>query len=182
MATMVKRILILVNSFILISCHQMYTNGDNVSLYGDSSINRFVLRDTSCFKDISNMPNIIDDPYIGEFVGFSNASSTEFLLMVREYGGFENQFDYFYLTDSISPEYVEQFVSLPDSCFITTLGAHIGCSEKEFCDKYKKIQFSISQNAKGSIYEFQDTTTNMYRCIYKFHNGYLSHIEFGMIY
>ncbi len=179
MATMVMRMLILVSSYILISCNQMCTyGGDIVSLYGDSSINRFVLRDTLCFKGINNMPNIIDDPNIGEFVGFSNASSTEFLLLVRENGGYDKQFNYFYLTDSVSPEYVELFVNLPDSFFITTLGAHIGCSEKEFCDKYKKIKFNISQNATGSIYEFQDTI-NKYRSIYKFDNGYLSHIELG---
>lgn len=87
---------------------------------------------------------MIDDPNIGEFIGFSNASSTEYVLMVREYGGFGNLFDYFYLTDSIAPEYAKQIVTLPDSAFVTTLGAHIGYSEKEFLEKYRNIVFNIS--------------------------------------
>lgn len=84
-ATMVMRILILVSSCYLISCGgHMRTYDDNFSLYGDSSINQFVLRDTSSFASINNMPKIIDDFNIGEFIGFSNASSTEFVLLVRE--------------------------------------------------------------------------------------------------
>ena len=102
------------------------------------------MRNTSCIESTNTMPKMIDDPNIGEFIGFSNASSTEYVLMVREYGGFGNQFDYFYLTDSIAPEYAKQIVTLPDSAFVTTLGAHIGYSEKEFLEKYRNIVFNIS--------------------------------------
>ena len=180
-ATMVMRILILVSSCYLISCGgHMRTYDDNFSLYGDSSINQFVLRDTSSFASINNMPKIIDDFNIGEFIGFSNASSTEFVLLVREYGGLDKQFDYFYLTDSIPQEYVGQVVTLPDSSFHTTLGAYIGCSEKEFCDKYRKLNFSVSRHTAGNTYTFQDSI-NLYRSVYKFTHGYLSYVEFGYV-
>ena len=165
----------------LFSCGGQISKCEDIQpLYGDSSINRFVLRDTSCFESINTMPKMIDDPNIGEFIGFSNASSTEYVLMVREYGGLENQFDYFYLTDSIAPEYAQRIVTLPDSTFVTTLGAHIGCSEKEFLEKYRNIVFDISQSPEGNTYEYQDTT-NQYRSIYKFNHGNLSHVEFGYV-
>ena len=181
MATMAMRILILVSSCYLISCGgHIRTYDDKVSFYGDSSINQFILRDTSCLASINKMPSIMNDSNIGEFIGFSNISSNEFILLIRENGGYEKQFNYFYLTDSIPHEYVKRVVTLPDSSFITTLGAYIGCTEKDFCNKYKKISFSISQHTTGNTYMFQDTK-NQYRGIYKFNRGYLSHIEFGYV-
>ena len=89
-------------------------------------------------------------------------------------------FDYFYLTDSIPQKYVGQVVTLPDSSFHTTLGAYIGCSEKEFCDKYRKINFSVSRHTAGNTYTFQDSI-NLYRSVYKFTHGYLSYVEFGYV-
>ncbi len=165
----------------LFSCGRQISKCEDIQpLYGDSSINRFVLRDTSCFESINTMPKMIDDPNIGEFIGFSNASSTEYVLMARENGGLENQFDYFYLIDNIAPEYAQRIVPLPDSTFVTTLGAHIGCSEKEFLEKYRNIVFDISQSPTGNTYEYQDTT-NQYRSIYKFNHGNLSQVEFGYV-
>ena len=180
MATMRKLFFVSI-IFSLFSCGGQISKCEDIQpLHGDSSINRFVLRDTSCFNSINTMPKMIDDSNIGEFIGFSNASSTEYMLMVRENGGFENQFDYFYLTDSIAPEYAQWIAALPDSTFVTTLGAHIGCSEKDFLDKYKNIIFKISQAPTGNTYEYQDTT-NQYRSIYKFSHGNLSHVEFGYV-
>lgn len=181
MAIMVKLILILVSSLLVMSC------GGNRCSYiesehfiGDTSVNQFVLRDTSYIAHLEKLPDIIDDPNIGEFVGFSNRSSSEFLLLVKENGGMRNQYNYFCLTDSVHSEYRPKISILEDSVFNTTLGVHIGSSEKEFCEKYKGLNFSVSQSASEKAYEFQDTI-NQYRSIYRFNNGILKYVEFGYV-
>ncbi len=181
---MAKQILTLVSSLFLISCGG---GGRHISLednyVGDFSVNEFILRDTTFIKTLSNLPDIIDDTTIlgiGEFIGFSNASSSEYLLLACENGGFMHQYNYFYLTDSIPSEYKDKIAILPDTAFCTTLGAYIGISEKEFSDKYKEIDFSISQKSSNKVYEYQDTI-GLYQCIYIFNQGYLKHIEFGYV-
>lgn len=175
---MARLILILVSSLCFTSC--IVNKSDDKAVYmTDCSINQFVLRDTSLLSSM-NIPNMIDDLAIGEFIGFSNVTSSEYLLLIRENGGCENQFNYFYLTDSIPVEYLEKLAILPDSVFLTTRGVHIGSSEKEFCNKYKGIDFSISQNGTYKTYEFQDTV-NLYYSTYQFKQGYLAHIEFGYV-
>lgn len=181
MVTTVMRILILASSTYLLSCgNRNHVNCDNTSINRDSSINQFILRDTNCFHLINNVPNIIDDPDLGEFIGFSNESSTEFVLLVRENGGFEKQFNYFYLTDSIPEKYTNQIVSLPDKSFHTTFGAYLGITESEFRNKYNIDDFNKTPNGDGYTYQHEDTI-NQYRCIYTFHKESLSHIEFGYV-
>lgn len=180
MAITAKQILILASSFFLITCGEHKTISSENNFGGDYSVNGFTLRETSFLDSISNLPDIIDDLSIGEFIGFSNASSSEYLLLVHENGGARNQYNYFYLTDSIQPEYIPKIAVLPDTAFVTTLGAHIGIPETEFCEKYKKIEFSLTKNASDKIYELQDTV-NQYRSIYIFNKGHLKHIEFGYV-
>ncbi len=180
MAIMVKLILISVSSLLLMSCGRGRCAGVENTFTGDISVNQFVLRDTSCFVHLEKIPDEIDDPNIGEFVGFSNKSSSEFLLLCCENGGFRNQYNYFYLTDSVHPEYRPKMVILEDSVFYTTSGVHIGSSETEFCEKYKGLDFSVSQNASEKTYEFQDTI-DLYRSIYRFYDGILKHVEFGYV-
>ena len=57
---------------------------------GDSSVNQFILRDTTFLGQLDRLPDKIDDEYIGEFIGFSNATSSEYLLLVCENGGLNN--------------------------------------------------------------------------------------------
>lgn len=179
MAIMAKLNLILVSSLIVMSCgRNRCASIQNTYFIGDTSVNQFVLRDTSSFVNIEKLPDMIDDPNFGEFIGFSNASSSEFLLLVRENGGLHNQYNYFCLTDSVLPEYKPKIVILEDSIFYTTLGVHIGSSETEFSEKYKEMTFSVSKSANKKTYEFQDIT-NLYRSVYIFDKGYLKHIEFG---
>lgn len=181
MAIMEKLILILVNSLLVMSCgRDRCACIKSAHLTGDISVNQFVLRDTSCFVNLGKIPGIIDDPDIGEFVGFSNISSSEFLLLVKENGGWRNQYNYFCLTDSINSEYRPKIAVLEDSVFYTTIGAHIGSSEMEFREKYKVLNFSVSQNASEKTYEFQDTI-NQYRSIYRFNEGILKYVEFGYV-
>lgn len=187
MAMMAKLILILVSSLLAISCggHRYACDDrpggyEDVHFIGDTSVNYFILRDTSCFVHLEKIPDIIDGPNIGEFVCFSNALSSEFLLLARENGGMHNQFNYFYLTDSIPSEYRSKIAILGDSVFYTTSGMHIGSSETEFCEKHKGINFSISQSANEKTYEFQDTT-NLYQCTYRFNDGKLKYVEFGYV-
>lgn len=178
---MAKLILILVSSLLVMSCGgNRCISVQNTYFVGDTSVNQFVLRDTSSFVHLEKLPDIIDDPNFGEFIGFSNASSSEFLLLVRENGGIKNQYNYFCLTNSVLSEYSSQIVILEDSVFYTTLGVHIGSSETEFCERYKGMNFSVSQSANEKTYEFQDTT-NQYRSIYIFDKGYLKHLEFGYV-
>lgn len=181
MAIMAKQIQILVSSLLVMSCGgDSCACIDSSQFIGDISVNQFVLRDTSYFVHLEKLPDIIDDPNIGEFVGFSNTSSSEFLLLVRENGGMRNQYNYFCLTDSVHSEYRLKIAILEDSVFYTTLGVHIGSSEIEFCEKYKGINFSVSQSASEKTYEFQDTI-NQYRSIYRFNEGKLQYVEFGYV-
>ena len=181
METMEKLILILVSSFLVMSCGgNRCVSVENAYFIGDTSVNQFILRDTSSFVHLEKLPDMIDDPNFGELIGFSNASSTEYLLLVRENGGMENQYNYFCLTDSVLSEYSPKIVILEDSVFYTTSGVHIGSSETEFCERYKGMNFSVSQSANKKTYEFQDTT-NLYRSIYIFDKGYLKHLEFGFV-
>ena len=178
---MVKLIPILVSSLLIMSCGgNKGVSIENVLITEDFSVNQFVLRDTSSFVHLEKLPDIIDDPYIGEFIGFSNSSSSEYLRLVRENGGLRNQYNYFYLTDSVASEYKQNIAVLEDSIFYTTLGVHIGSSEIEFCDKYKGMNFFVTQSACGKIYEFQDTI-NLYRSKYRFIDGKLKDIEFGYV-
>lgn len=181
MAIMAKQILILVSSLLVMSCGgKKCVSIENVYFIGDTSVNQFILRDTTSIAYLKKLPDLIDDPNIGEFIGFSNASSSEFLLLVRENGGVRNQYNYFYLTDSVFSEYKPKIVVLEDSVFYTTLGARIGSSEIEFCKKYKRKNFSVSQSASQTTYEFQDTL-NLYRSIYRFIDGKLKELEFGYV-
>lgn len=178
---MAKLILILVSSLLLMSCGgNRCVPVENAYFIGDTSVNQFVLRDTSSFVHLEKLPDMIDDPNFGEFIVFSNASSSEFLLLVRENGGLHNQYNYFCLTDSVLSEYEPKTVILEDSVFYTTLGVHIGTSEIEFCKKYKGINFSVSQSVNGKKYEFRDTI-NQYRSIYRFIDGKLKYLEFGYV-
>ncbi len=36
---------------------------------GDSSVNQFILRDTTFLGQLDRLPDKIDDEYIGEFIG-----------------------------------------------------------------------------------------------------------------
>lgn len=180
MAIMVKLILILVSSLLVISCGKDRCIGNEGAFMGDVSVNQFVLRDTTCLAALEKLPDLIDDPNIGEFVGFSNTSSSEFLLLVKENGGLNNQYNYLYLTDSVHPDYRSRVVILEDSTFYTTAGVHLGSSETEFCENYKGLNFSVSQTASEKIYEFQDTI-NLYRSIYRFNEGILKCVEFGYV-
>lgn len=85
---------------------------------GDSSVNQFILRDTTFLGQLDRLPDKIDDEYIGEFIGFSNATSSEYLLLVCENGGLNNQYNYFYLIDTIPIEYVNKMTVLRDSVFL----------------------------------------------------------------
>lgn len=181
METMVKLIRILVSSLFVMSCGgNRCASDEDAFLVRDTSINQFILRDTSFWGHLEKLPDIIDDPNIGEFIGFSNVTASEYLLLVRENGGVCNQYNYFCLTDSVLPDYKHKFVILGDSVFIATLGAYVGCSEMDFCDKYKELEFSVSQTGTERVYEHQDTISQ-YCSIYKFNDGYLTHMEFGYI-
>ena len=181
MEIMAKLIQILVSSLFVISCVENKPVLNDMEFFtGDSSVNQFILRDTTFLGQLDRLPDKIDDEYIGEFIGFSNATSSEYLLLVCENGGLNNQYNYFYLIDTIPIEYVNKMTVLRDSVFYTTLGVHIGSPEMDFRLKYKDVDFCIIQNATDKIYEFQDTISQ-YRSRYRFINGHLSHIEFGYV-
>lgn len=94
-----KLILTLMCSIVLLSsCGKHATNSNDMSDNKiDTAINNFVLRDTSCMRAIKiQKGNIIEDFYKGEGICFSNSNCTEFLYMVKEMGGYENQYCYFY--------------------------------------------------------------------------------------
>lgn len=148
-------------------------------LMPDSSVNKFILRDTSYTCTIDNFPPIVDTYNNGEGVYFSNASSTEFLFLKVENGGYRGQFDYFYMTDTIPLQYKDSVFVLPDTAFYTTRGAHLGLSEKVFSEKYKNVEFEITRKDSQVVYSL-DTMT--YHSRYVFVHDSLRYIEFGEVY
>lgn len=119
MEIMAKLIQILVSSLFVISCVENKPVLNDMEFFtGDSSVNQFILRDTTFLGQLDRLPDKIDDEYIGEFIGFSNATSSEYLLLVCENGGLNNQYNYFYLIDTIPIEYVNKMTVLRDSVFL----------------------------------------------------------------
>ena len=147
-------------------------------LVPDSSVNKFILRDTSYTCTIDNFPPIIDTYNKGEGAYFSNASSTEFLFLKMENGGYRGQFDYFYITDTIPLQYRDSVFVLPDTAFYTTRGAYLGLTEKTFAEKYKDVEFEIARKDSQVIYSL-DTMT--YHSRYIFVHDSLCYIEFGEV-
>ena len=90
------------NVFVLCSCVRNFNSEKYVEyLMPDSSVNKFILRDTSYTCSIDNFPPVVDTYNNGEGAYFSNVSSTEYLFLKMENGGYRGQFDYFYITDTI---------------------------------------------------------------------------------
>lgn len=148
-------------------------------LMPDSSVNKFILRDTSFTCSIDNFPPIVDTYNNGEGVYFSNASSTEYLFLKMENGGYRGQFDYFYITDTIPLQYKDSLLVLPDTAFYTTRGARLGLSEKVFSEKYKNVEFEITRKDSQVVYSL-DTMT--YHSRYVFVHDSLRYIGFGEVY
>lgn len=168
------------NVFVLCSCIRNSNSEKYVEyLMPDSSVNKFILRDTSFTCSIDNFPPIVDTYNNGEGVYFSNASSTEYLFLKMENGGYRGQFDYFYITDTIPLQYKDSLLVLPDTAFYTTRGARLGLSEKVFSEKYKDVEFEITRKDSQVVYSL-DTLT--YHSRYVFVHDSLRHIEFGEVY
>lgn len=147
----------------------------------DTSINKFILRDTSCMRAIKvHKKNIIEDFYKGEGICFSNSKYTEFLYMAKEMGGYENQYCYFYLLDSVPPAYRDKVIKLPDSNFVTSQGCHLGSTKEEFMEKTGGKKFNINHVNDNTLYSYTDST-ELYSCKYLFQGNRLCQIEFGYI-
>ena len=125
--------ILICSTMLLSSCVKNATQGKNMSHNkNDTAINNFVLRDTSCMQNIIILKrNTIDDFDMGEAICFSNSSYTEFLFMVKEMGGYENQYSYFYLLDSVPHAYDETVIRLSEANFETSLGLYLGCPKEE---------------------------------------------------
>ena len=186
MVIMEKLILILGSSILLfVSCCNKNSNSNasqyNYMDYIDSSINCFILRDTNCMKYIDiKENNVIDDFNKGEGICLSNSTNTEWLYLVKENGGYKNQYNYYYLLDTIPNVHNRSIIRLSDSIFMTSRGIHIGSSIEDFKTKYKEIQFKVKHENEKICYSYYDTI-NQYSCIYIFKNGRLCRIEFGYV-
>lgn len=180
---MAKLAMILICSTMLLSsCVKNATQGKNMSHNkNDTAINNFVLRDTSCMQNINILKrNTIDDFDMGEGICFSNSSYTEFLFMVKEMGGYENQYSYFYLLDSVPHAYDEKVIKLSEANFVTSLGLYLGCPKEEFIKMTKGKEFEVNNINDGILYSYTDST-ELYSCKYIFQNNRLRQIEFGYI-
>lgn len=186
MNIMVKQILIWIISVIFLSSClntvKNFTQKNNTSYNNaDTSINKFILRDTSCMRQIKvHQKNIIEDFYKGEGICLSNNDSTEFLYLAKENGGYKNQYCYFYLLDSIPQFYNNKIIKLSDPHFTTSQGLHIGSTMKEFAEKTKCAAFNIEHIGDKTLYFYTDSTT-LYTCKYIFHKNKLHQIEFGYV-
>lgn len=178
-----KKALVLICSVVLLnSCGKHATHGNDTPYNKiDTSINNFVLRDTSCMRAIT-VPkrNIIEDFYKGEGICFSNSSYTEFLYIVKEMGGYENQYCYFYLSDSVPPAYEDKVIKLPDSNFVTSQGWHLGSTKEDFMEKTGGKNFNVNHINDKTLYFYTDST-ELYSCKYLFQGNRLYQIEFGYI-
>lgn len=177
------QILALICSIVLLgSCgnHATYGN-DMFDNKIDTAINNFVLRDTSCMRAIKVLKrNIIVDFYKGEGICFSNSNYTEFLYMAKEMGGYENQYCYFYLLDSVPPADEDKVIKLPDSNFVTSQGWHLGSTKEEFMKKTGGKKFEVNHINDETLYSYTDST-ELYSCKYLFRKNRLCQIEFGYI-
>lgn len=180
---MAKLAMIMICSTMLLSsCVKNVTQGKNMSHNkNDTAINNFLLRDTSCMQNINILKrNTIDDFDMGEGICFSNSSYTEFLFMVKEMGGYENQYSYFYLLDSVPHAYDEKVIKLSEANFVTSLGLYLGCPKEEFIKMTKGKEFEVNNINDGILYSYTDST-ELYSCKYIFQNNRLRQIVFGYI-
>ncbi|MFK1962552.1 hypothetical protein ACIXEH_17130 [Bacteroides fragilis] len=122
--------------------------------------------------------NIIEDFYKGEGICFSNSNYTEFLYMVKEMGGYENQYCYFYLLDSVPPTYEDKVIKLPDSNFVTSQGWYLGSTKEEFMGKTGGRNFNVTHLNDKTLYSYTDSI-ELYSCKYLFQGNRLCQIEFG---
>ena len=177
------QILALIGCIVLLgSCGRHATSSKDLSDNTvDTAINNFVLRDTSCMRAIKvQKRNIIEDFYKGEGICFSNSNYTEFLYMAKEMGGYENQYCYFYLLDSVHPAYEDKVIKLPDSNFVTSQGWHLGSTEEEFMKKTGGKKFEVNQINDETLYSYTDST-ELYSCKYLFRGNRLCQLEFGYV-
>ena len=154
MAIMEKQILILVSSILIFtSCNSnskknslrqnpiIKNNYEKEKSYIalDSSINNLTLRDTtSILKNIGDVHSLIEDDFNkGECVKLLNKDNTEILMLRREYGGYENQYSYFYV-EKFNDNNIK-YKRLKDLNFISNNGAFIGMNKSDFVKKYPNL-------------------------------------------
>lgn len=177
------QILALIGCIVLLgSCGRHATSSKDLSDNTvDTAINNFVLRDTSCMRVIKvQKRNIIEDFYKGEGICFSNSNYTEFLYMAKEMGGYENQYCYFYLLDSVPPAYEDKVIKLPNSNFVTSQGWHLGSTEEDFMKKTRGKKFEVNHINDETLYSYTDST-ELYSCKYLFWGNRLCQLEFGYV-
>ncbi|MCG2611789.1 hypothetical protein LZZ90_09765 [Flavobacterium sp. SM15] len=185
---MEKQILIFVSKlficlFFLISCNNFNYSKKNDGLVffvtkgKDSIINGIVLRDTtSLLKNLGDVSDLIsDDINMGECVTLVNESGNEFFKMRREYGGYKNQYDYFFVTKTNSSKKIKK---IKDLNFKSNNGAYLGMSEIEFKEKYDLRKFIKEVKGNISTYIFKDVD-DIYQSKFTFDQSKLIEFEFG---
>ena len=195
MATKAKQIVTLGSSIVFVImfvfCYILIAQNRNISTVVnevdkstiDTSINKLILRDTtSIIKNIGDVSHlIIDDFDKGECVILANADKNEFVIMRREYGGFENQYDYFFLSKHTAQIDISKIKVLIDSHFITNKGAFLNMQEKDFLSKYTNVNFQQNITNDTIIYHYIDANMS-YECNYYFVDKVLVEINFGYQY
>lgn len=190
MAIMAKQILILVSSILIFtSCNSnskknslqqnliiRNNNEKKKSITLDSSINNLTLRDTSSIlKNIGDIHSLIEDDFNkGECVKLLNKDDTEILMLKREYGGYKNQYSYFYIEKFKGKNL--KYKRLKDLNFISTNGASIGMDKSDFLKKYPNLN---SKTISDTLVFFYRNDDNIYQSKYSFVKDKLISFEFG---
>lgn len=153
--------------------HELYTESSI-----DSSINQYVLMDSTSFVDIPSrllQANRIDDYNNGEGVYLVNSRKKEYLFVRFNPGGMERQFDIFILTDSVPDIDASSLLLCNDSSFITNNGAFIGMSVNDFKAKYSYARMEDNDMSEYSQYD----SIRMIYNKYLFKGNVLKRIEIG---
>lgn len=146
----------------------------------DTAINKYILADTvNLVKEIgSNTSDLIEENFNkGECIILTNKNETEFFILKREYGGYKNQFDYFYLERSYKP-FPKKAKKVNDNIFKSNKGAYLGMTKSDFLTKYADINFNLTTKKDTLLYSYRNDE-NIYQCRYTFFKDKLIKFEFG---
>ncbi|MGM5630293.1 hypothetical protein O2K51_05270 [Apibacter raozihei] len=169
--------------FLFITCNKQpipskFDNQYNSSVIKDTAVNKFILQDTlSILRQVGDISELIEDDFnLGECVTLFNNSESEYLKLKREYGGFNNQYSYFYV--GYKNEKVQKSKILRDSNFTSNKGAFLGMLQEDFLKKYSEIAFNKVADKDTITYVFINKQ-NIYEARYVFVNNKLIKFEFG---
>ena len=112
--------------------------------YVDSSVNDMMLWYECIYKIPDSVRRKNEVLYPGADYGWieTNITNDEFLFMQSALGGTGRELDFLILTNSIPSSLSDKTINRRALCFLTSNGAYLGMSLKEFKEKYPNAQYT----------------------------------------